>query len=179
MNKKGLTESYLAVNCYFYDEKQEKKNVLILALKLFPHPHYAENIKKCLQKVIQEYNIDYEKIFKTITYNGSNMVKAFKLEWRNNNHSFDDEDKTEFEFEQDFDEEELTDDFDDEENNLNREFKRIKIKRIPCVNHLLQCAIKTCEKQSKFKDVIQLATKLINKFRQSSKLAEILKEESE
>lgn len=86
----------MAVNCYFYDEKQEKKNVLILALKLFPHPHDAENIKKCLQKVIQEYEIDYKKIFKTITYNGSNMVKAFKLEWRNNNHSFDDEDKTEF-----------------------------------------------------------------------------------
>ena len=43
--KKGLTESYLRVKCYFYDEKEERKNILVLALKSFPHPHDAESIK--------------------------------------------------------------------------------------------------------------------------------------
>lgn len=179
-SKKGLAESYLAINCYFYDENEKRKNVLVLALRLFPHPHSAENIKNLFQETIKEYEIEYEKIFKVITDNGSNMIKTFKIEWIDNRNSYDDEDCNlgcDMQL-QDLLEESIENDFDNEENDLNEKFKKIKISRIPCVIHMIQCAIKTIEKKSKFKTTIKLATKLINKFRQSGKLAESLVSES-
>jgi hypothetical protein len=68
-SKKGLSESYLGITGYFYDNCEQVKRVLTLGLKLFPHPHNAENIRSKLQSFILEYNIDYNKILRVITDN--------------------------------------------------------------------------------------------------------------
>jgi len=181
-SKKGLTESYLGISAYFYDKTNESKAVLTLALKLFPHPHKAENIRDIFQSVLTEYGIKHENIFRVITDNGSNMVKTFKIEWK------DDEDSDDFDYYSkeenlDYDIEDIEEDineneFDFEESELDTKFSECKIQRIGCFIHILQCVIKVCNKTTQFKEVLRSVTKLINKFRQSGKMTEILKHES-
>jgi len=65
--------------------------------------------------------------------------------------------------------------FDSEETDLNSGFKEIKINRIGCVIHILQCVITVCNNSSPYKEIIKSATDSIKKFRQSVKLAEKLK----
>lgn len=182
-SKKGLSESYLGVTAYFFDKIKKMKCVLTLGLKLFPHPHKAENIRDQIRAILDEYNIKYNQISRVITDNGSNMVKTFKIEWIDNK-SFED---IEYELEKDLniaeyveeDTEECdVNEFYNEENVLNSEFEKIKIKRISCVIHILQCIITACNKTSPYKNVLRSATELIKKFRQSGKLAEKLKSKS-
>ncbi len=152
-------------------------------MKLFPHPHKAENIRDQIQSIIQEYDIKYEQIFRVITDNGSNMVKTFKIEWIEDNQSEDIDYEPDFEKEinlefDDIDEEINENEFDCEESELENEFKKVEIKRIPCVIHLLQCVISVCNKNSPFEGSLNVAIQLIKKFRQSGILAEKLKSES-
>jgi hypothetical protein len=41
------------------------------------------------QSVLTEYGIKHENIFRVITDNGSNMVKTFKIEWKDDDESDD------------------------------------------------------------------------------------------
>jgi hypothetical protein len=179
-SKRGLSESYLGITAYFYDKTREIKYVLTLGLKLFPHPHKAENIRDQIKSIIEEYGIRYEKIFRVITDNGSNMVKTFKIEWLDMNECDDidiesDEDIDINEGIEEIDSNVDENEFDSEETDLNSGFKEIKINRIGCVIHILQCVITVCNKSSPYKEIIKSATDLIKKFRQSVKLAEKLK----
>ncbi len=65
----------------------------------FSLKHKAENIRDQIKSIIEEYGIRYEKIFRVITDNGSNLVKTFKIEWLDMN-EFDDID---FELDEDID----------------------------------------------------------------------------
>jgi hypothetical protein len=179
-SKKGLSESYLGITGYFYDNCEQVKRVLTLGLKLFPHPHNAENIRSKLQSFILEYNIDYNKILRVITDNGSNMVRTFKLEWIEDKNTDDFDCDSEIEFNDDSDLDVLTqeldeNEFDSEENELNSHFKTFKIERIGCFIHIIQCIIKISDKTNAFKSVLKSATKLIKRFRQSGNLTEKLK----
>lgn len=76
--KKGLTASFLAISaCYFCPELQSPQHIL-LALEQVAHPHTAQVIKACVDKCIQDWGIENEKVITVITDNGSNMVAAFK-----------------------------------------------------------------------------------------------------
>jgi hypothetical protein len=181
-SKKGLSESYLGISAYFYDKNIESKTILTLGLKQFPHPHNAERIKAVIESILTDYEIPLAKVFRFISDNGSNMVKTFKLEWKEVDESeefnlIEEDNDLESDLEdidEDFDEEE----FETEEVELNSKLSEIKIVRMGCFIHILQCVIKTCDKKSKFKEVIKSATNLINKFRRSGKMAEILKSEA-
>jgi hypothetical protein len=108
------------------------------------------------------------------------MLKTFKIEWIDYNQSEDIDYEPELEKEispefDDIDEEINEYEFDCEESELENEFKKVEIKRIPCVIHLLQCVISVCNKNSPFKGSLNVAIQLIKKFRQSGILAEKLK----
>lgn len=101
------------------------------------------------------------------------MVKTFKIEWIEEN-LFDDfnnlgwqQNILEEEEESDMSESEL------EELAMNSDLKHHKITTIGCFIHLLQC-ISVHDKEY-FSANWKKATKLMNKFRQSGKLAESLK----
>ena len=50
-----------------------------MAVRRFESPHTGERIADLLQAVINEWNIPHCKVFRSLTDNGSNMVKAYNL----------------------------------------------------------------------------------------------------
>ena len=50
-----------------------------LRVKRFEQPHTGERIAELLQSILDQWDIPHHKVFHSLTDNGSNMVKAFKL----------------------------------------------------------------------------------------------------
>ena len=57
-----------------------------LAVRRMPHPHSAEHILEITETVLQEWNIQLDKL----THDGSNMVKAFRQQFNDQDEDTDD-----------------------------------------------------------------------------------------
>jgi hypothetical protein len=76
--KRGYTESYIAVSCYFNNTAERAEHVM-LNLYVVPYPHTGEVIVAKLNETILKWNINSDKILAVLTDNGSNMVKAIRI----------------------------------------------------------------------------------------------------
>ncbi|KAI9559669.1 hypothetical protein GHT06_013674 [Daphnia sinensis] len=74
--KKGLTSSYLGITVH-YVSADETLEEAVIELISFPPPHTGDAIGELVKRTFQEWNL---KVPIIVTDNGSNMVKAFKLD---------------------------------------------------------------------------------------------------
>jgi hypothetical protein len=70
-------DSYIGVTVSWIDQDIELHEALI-SIKLLPNPHTAENIKDCLESILNEWNLK-GKCFAATTDNGANIKKAISL----------------------------------------------------------------------------------------------------
>ena len=77
-SKRGLTASFLGVTAHFFSRQNHKRHTLTMAVRRMPSPHTAANVRKLIEKILEEWNIPLSKVFVIVTDNGSNMVAAFK-----------------------------------------------------------------------------------------------------
>ncbi|CAF1208015.1 unnamed protein product [Adineta steineri] len=71
------SRSFLGITCHFIDYKMKPDTCLIDFVRL-KGSHTADNIYRTTERVLDHYNLK-EKIFKIVTDNAANMVKAFKF----------------------------------------------------------------------------------------------------
>lgn len=64
MDKKGLTASYMAVSCSFYDKRMGTAAHAMLHFELLPHTHTGEAIAAVLDKTMKTWKILDEKVSK-------------------------------------------------------------------------------------------------------------------
>lgn len=78
-SRKNLTASYVGVTGHFFDSKKGICRVL-LGLERLDYPHTAERIVDATNGVLSKWNLDLssDKIFRILTDNGTNVVKAFR-----------------------------------------------------------------------------------------------------
>jgi hypothetical protein len=50
----------------------------LIGIELLPNPHTSENIKNCINNILEEWNLK-EKCFAATTDNGANVKKAISL----------------------------------------------------------------------------------------------------
>ncbi len=67
--KKGLTESYIAISCAYYDKTKGTAVHAMLNLALLPHPHTGEAIGTVLDETLAEWKIPREKVSKADSVN--------------------------------------------------------------------------------------------------------------
>jgi hypothetical protein len=75
---KGLSNSFIAITAHFFTLKDKTYHKVLLGLQVFNDRHTGENVKNIVQKGLNNYNYDFDKIIRIITDNDSNMIKAFK-----------------------------------------------------------------------------------------------------
>jgi hypothetical protein len=161
---KGLSNSFIAITAHFFTLKDKNYHKVLLGLQVFNDRHTGENVKNIVQKVLNSYDYDFDKIIRIITDNGSNMIKAFKQLKTNENLkkiSIDEnnenimtqiyfENETYIDIEQEnIYQNEVENDFINEEieeyykfeDNLNQSFDMIENLRIPCFAHTLQLIV--------------------------------------
>ena len=76
--KQGLTESFIAVSCAYYNKSKNKAEHAMLHLSMLPHPHTGEAIGAVLDQVMHEWKIPATKVGLIVTDNGANMIKAVR-----------------------------------------------------------------------------------------------------
>jgi len=67
----------MGVTAHFYDAENHQRRVVGLALRSLSERHTGDYIFTVYQEMIAQWGIE-DKIFKVVTDNGSNVVKAFK-----------------------------------------------------------------------------------------------------
>lgn len=145
-----------------------------MAVRRMPSPHTAANVRKLIEKVLEEWNIPLSKVFVIVTDNGSNMVAAFKQQPEERDSVNDDEvgeEDASSEGEGD-DEENTEDDFDEKELEHDSEF--ILMRRIGCFAHTLQLVAQKFDGYEGFSNVIRAARKINSKVNSSCKATERL-----
>ena len=191
-SKQGMTASFLGVIVHCFTVHDRKRHSITLAVKRFEQPHTGERIAELLQSILDQWDIPRHKVFCSLTDNGSNMIKAFKLL------SFDETDEEESsevlseneldsEQEDDCDDSDLEDEemsdgsakavdeiknFDEHEDDHSIAF--IGWKRNSCFTHTLQLVVKEFEKAPCFKATLAKAYKIVKKFNSSCKGTEKL-----
>lgn len=199
--KKGLSESYLGVLIKYFHPQKQKIRMVLIALKKIEGSHTAEKIFENLKIVLDEWNIEEDRISFYITDSGSNIVKALKeciVEFAPILQQ-DDEEKdvemTDFGPDLNLDEEEADDDDDEaifyaqmntEASNDLDEFDHLEedqsntfgyAKRLPCIAHQLTCVVRKCiDKSASLQPIIRSACRLVKAINQSmQKKEELLK----
>ena len=76
-SKPDLTASFLGVTVHFFTSDSEKRHSISIALR-FLSPHTGVKIAELLQRMVAEWEIPCNKLFRVFTDNRSNMVAAFK-----------------------------------------------------------------------------------------------------
>ena len=66
-------------NTVHWIEQDLSRNSAVLACRRFKSPHAYKNIASLIEEINLQYEIGNKKITATITDNGSNFVKAFKM----------------------------------------------------------------------------------------------------
>lgn len=75
--KKDMTP-FIGITAHFYDPGAKRRLNCTLAVKPFPHPHTAELIYDKVNEILAYWEIDFDKVFRVLTDNASNMIKAFR-----------------------------------------------------------------------------------------------------
>ena len=78
-SKQGMTASFLGITVHFFTHHDKKRHSITLACRRFPSPHTGDRIAELLESVLDEWQISKEKVFRSLTDNGSNMIRAFNL----------------------------------------------------------------------------------------------------
>ena len=161
---------YFAVTVHFITQEWKMKSYLLCCRQL-KGSHTGENIRLEYENIIEEYGIE-EKVFKAVTDNGSNMVKAFKLTFEELK-ILNDNDHSDTESDQD-DDEIGTDDLLDLPVDLEWALSRIK-----CFAHTLQLAVKDGIDSSKQVTVILAkVSKLVSHIKRSTSAMEKLEDKN-
>lgn len=71
-------DSYMSFTVHFIHQSLWVRKVVVLDCMPFPERHTAENIKKALQKVLDDYGLS-GKLHLIVRDNGTNVVKAMQL----------------------------------------------------------------------------------------------------
>lgn len=175
-SKKGLSSSYLGITAHFFARKDHQKHSVTLAVRKFPHPHTGERVREVVEEVLKEWDIPVKKIAAILTDNGSNMVKAFRMQVLSQVES-DDEDGLEEDEEVDEDQpgtyEADLDDFVTQEIDHDVSFAMF-IKRVSCMSHTLQLIVHKFSEVKSFKRVLASAHALVKKVNKSSVATEKL-----
>lgn len=69
--------SFLGVTCHFINRRMEPQAYLIDLVRL-KSPHTGENIHRTTECILDRFNLK-EKVYRVVTDNASNMVKAYKF----------------------------------------------------------------------------------------------------
>jgi hypothetical protein len=77
-SRPGFSSGFVGVTCHFYNRTDEKLEVALLACKKIQQPHTGDSIYQIFQTVLQEWQLDDDKILRIVTDNGANIVKAFR-----------------------------------------------------------------------------------------------------
>ena len=88
-SKKGMTSSYLGITAHFFSQHDHQRHKVTLAVRRFLHPHSGVRIREIVESILEEWNIQPQKVKTVITDNRSNMAKAFNTEIQQ---KFDDND---------------------------------------------------------------------------------------
>lgn len=78
-SRQSYSSSFLGVTAHFvsYDGCPKLKHIL-LGCRQIPQPHTSEVINDIYQQIMQSWEIFEDKIFRIVTDNGANIVKAFR-----------------------------------------------------------------------------------------------------
>ena len=181
---KNMRNSYLALTCHYFDNKNIKNENILLCLSLMNQKHSSENIKKEIEKVLEKFEINFSKVLRIITDNGSNLVKCFKtslskkvIEQSINDiieHviSFSENDnEIDKEIEWDKENKEIlieSEEFEIKEFEENESFqKEEKSFRIPCYAHTLQLVVNEVVKSKEINSIASKLKKLAHKINKS------------
>lgn len=72
-------KSYLGMTVHWIDPNTYERNSFTLACRRFKGSHTFDKVAELIIDIHTEYDLKLAKITKTVTDNGSNMVKAFKV----------------------------------------------------------------------------------------------------
>ena len=79
-SKKELSSSHLGVLAIYFDRNEKNsKMIIVLALRQIEGSHTGENMNKLLIKIINEFEISTDKIWKVGIDNGANIIRAADL----------------------------------------------------------------------------------------------------
>ena len=144
------------MTAHFFLRYDHRRHVVTLAVRLLPHPHTADNIKKIMDEVLMEWDILLSKVAVVITDNGSNMVKMFK---KTVQCTGEDEGETEEDETEEGEEEEICEDDDFEEREIDHDLSfECYCKRLSCFAHTLQLVIQAFSKDATFKPLLKKVT---------------------
>ena len=68
--KQGMTASFLGITIHCFTFHDKKRHSITLAVRRFESPHTGERIADLLRAIIDEWNIPYRKIFRSLSDNG-------------------------------------------------------------------------------------------------------------
>lgn len=71
-------KSFLGVTVHWIDENTLQHHSKLLCCRRFLSPHDSERVAELLSSIYEEFDITH-KVISTVTDNGSNFVKAFKV----------------------------------------------------------------------------------------------------
>jgi len=77
-SRPNYSAAFVGVTCHFYDAVSVSLKTILLACRRISQPHTASNIHDIFVNVLAEWDIDKQKVYKIVTDNGSNIVKAFR-----------------------------------------------------------------------------------------------------
>lgn len=197
-SQKGSLKSFLGVTAHFYDRKTHERVRIVIANREFPHPHTGERIKALFLEILQEYEIDLNKVSRVLSDNGSNMVKALRelqdelerndkagvqepdeVEESDSESDMDnaEQDNTGSEYDDNDDDEDEMDTYADEinfieaEEDVQRAFGKLGLS---CYCHTLQLVVNKIMDEPKIKKVCKKAKSLVKKFNKSGRAIEKL-----
>ena len=169
--KKGMTASYLGITAHFFSRHDHKRHRVTIAVRRFPHPHTAENIKQIVKEVLQDWSIPLPKVKAVLTDNASNMVKAFRQEAElaeggdSSGESDDENDALELGGDEE--------DFETRELNHELAFHSF-CKRLSCFAHTLQLVVHRFMEDHALCAIVKRVQALVKKVNKSSRATELL-----
>ena len=189
--KKGMTASFLGVTAHCFVLPDSTRHNISIAVRRFESPHTGERIAMLLQTITAEWCIQ-NKIFRVLTDNGSNIVKAFHItedtladtmdascDDTDDDHSDLDCSELENESDDTADEDDTIKIVEEMEAMEAAEKEHSKVtelgwKRNSCFVHTLQLVVKEFEKDPCFRSTLTKARKIIKKVNKSCKATELL-----
>ena len=187
--KQGMTASFLGITVHCFTFHDKKRHSITLAVRRFESPHTGERIADLLRAIIDEWKIPYHKVFRSLTDNGSNIVKAFNLlsndeeEEENESVGVPSEEKLYPDDDCDDSDSECLDDEASIEEEAIKQFEQCENdhviaflgwKRNSCFVHTLQLVVKEFERAPCFKSTLTKVHKIVQKIHKSCKATEML-----
>ena len=186
-----MTASFL-VTVHLFTHHDKKRHSITLACRRFPSPHTGDRIAELLESVLDEWQIPKEKVFRLLTNNGSNTIRAFNL-LQNKSMDLSQEVAENVEEMEELEDENVKLDEEIEEVEVDkdaefavadmRDFEQCEMdhgnalatwKHISCFAHTLQLVVKEFERAPCFNSTLKKAHSIIKKVNKSCRATERL-----